>query len=429
MRLRSARAVAIVAVAVIVSVTIAAPTSAQQIDFSTNTPVPQGFFPTNTPIPSPTLTPSSTRTYTPSPLPTLTPSRTPTPTLTPTPTATQVGPFDYPEGYNPLTGLPYTSDEARARRTFIMKISNFPPVVRPQYGVNQADVVYEYEVEGGVTRFAALFRENAPERVGPVRSGRLVDVELVQMYDALFGYSGASDPVNALLRSQPWFGRVISPARGDNCVEAGYCRIEREGVAFEHTLFVDMRLAWERATARGGTVNEGRRGRGFSFSDLPDLNAPAAATIDVDYYGETTARWEYNAASGRYQRFTDGEAHFDAAEDQQLWTDNLVIIEVEHVERPDLFEPESSSASHQISLFGGGSAYVFRDGRWVEGYWRRECKGTEPDPEFPVEREDPCWSRAGDALQLVYGDNTPIMLKPGRTWVMVTRWLNYVAVG
>jgi len=337
-----------------------------------------------------------------------------------------VGPVNYPEGFSPLTGLPYPNAEAQARRNFILKISNFPPIVRPQSGVNQADVIYEYEVEGGVTRFAGIYRNNAPTHVGPVRSGRIVDVELVQMYEGLFGYSGASDPVNALLRSQPWFPRVISPARGDNCIEAGYCRFESEGMAFEHTLYVDLTLAYERATLRG--INEGRRARGFAFSDIPDDGGEIANDIFVDYYGQTDARWQFDPDTGRYQRFSDGEPHFDAADGEQLWADNLVIIEVEHQERPDLFEPESKSASQQINLWGQGRAYVFRDGRWVEGFWRRECRGDVPDPEFPPEREDPCWSRAGDALQLLFGDNAPIHLKPGRTWVMVTRWMNYVTI-
>ncbi|MBK8022141.1 MAG: DUF3048 domain-containing protein [Chloroflexi bacterium] len=434
--------IAVLAIGVVLSgALVAIPASrAQDVGFATNTPIAPGGFATNTPIPSPTETPTNTNTPTITPIPSDTPTQTPsptrtftptptfTPTYTPSPTPTLVGPFDYPEGFSPLTGLPYPSDEARNRRNFIMKISNYPPVVRPQSGINAADVVWEYEVEGGVTRFAAIFRNNAPEHVGPVRSGRLMDVELVQMYEALFGYSGASEPVENLIRSQPWFPRVISPNRGDNCEEAGYCRFPQDGLAFEHTLYGNLAMAWDRATARGGSINEGRRARGFSFSDIPDASGQAANDIFVDYYGQTDGRWQYDPTTERYIRFTDGVAHFDAADGEQLWADNLVIIEVEHVERPDLFEPESKSASQQISMWGQGRAYVFREGQWYEGFWRRECKGTEPDPEIPVEREDACWSRAGDALQLLYGDNTPIHMKPGRTWVMVTRWMNYVAI-
>ena len=90
-------------------------------------------------------------------------------TFSPSPRV-EVGPWDYPHGINPLTGLPYPNDEALKRRNLIVKVSNWPPRVRPQHAVNQADLVYEYEAEGGVTRFAAIYRNNAPEQVGSIRS-------------------------------------------------------------------------------------------------------------------------------------------------------------------------------------------------------------------------------------------------------------------
>ncbi|MBC7812358.1 MAG: DUF3048 domain-containing protein, partial [Burkholderiales bacterium] len=121
-----------------------------------------------------------------------------------------------------------------ARRNLIVKVSNWPPIVRPQSGLNSADVVYEYEVEGGVTRFAAIFRNNAPPHVGPVRSARLLDLELVVMYQALLGYSGTSEPIQQLILAAPWRIQAISPFMGDNCEEAGFCRFPRGGLAFEH---------------------------------------------------------------------------------------------------------------------------------------------------------------------------------------------------
>ena len=114
-----------------ISVLMSAPTEAQL--FNTNTPNPEPIlFITNTP-PGPTRTPT--------PLPTETFTPTSTPTTTPTPTPTPIGPFSYPEGINPLTGQLYPNEEARNRRNLIVKISNFPPIVRPQTNVNMADVV------------------------------------------------------------------------------------------------------------------------------------------------------------------------------------------------------------------------------------------------------------------------------------------------
>ena len=116
----------------------------------------------------------------------------------------EIGPWDYPSGVNPLTGLAYPSDEAMSRRNLIIKISNWPPKVRPQHALSLADLVYEYEAEGGVTRFAALYRNNAPAQVGSVRSARLLDIELISMYAALLAYSGTSSAHPRYLYQRPF---------------------------------------------------------------------------------------------------------------------------------------------------------------------------------------------------------------------------------
>jgi hypothetical protein len=235
--------------------------------------------------------------------------------------------------------------------------------------------------------------------------------------------------VQRLFLNQMWRRWIISPAIGDNCEEAGFCRFPEDGKAFEHTLYTDTNMVWARATGRG--VNEGHRARGFAFSDIPDAGALPGLDVDIAYYGQIDARWQYRPETGTYVRYTDQYPHFDAADGQQLWADNVVIIEVPHVERPDLFEEESKSASQDIELWGQGRAYVFRDGTYYEGYWKRDCRGEIPNPTpTPVvgTMDTGCYYRTGDALQLIFGNNEPIHLKPGRTWVMVTRWMNYVTI-
>lgn len=360
--------------------------------------------PTDTVTPSPTLTPSYTPTPTETFTPTFTPTATFTPTDTPTPTPTPIGPFFYPEGINPLTGLLYPNAEAQARRNLIVKISNYPPIVRPQHGVNQADIVFEYEAEGGVTRFAAMFRSNAPERVGSIRSARLLDMELVTMYEALLAYSGTSEPIQRMLLAADFKFQLISPSIGDNCDNAGFCRdntlTER---AFEHTLFGDTTKMWEIATKRN--VNTGYRALGFAFNEKTNEGGTPATDIFTNWFGQTDARWQYDETTGRYLRYTDSIAHFDAADGEQLWTDNLVILEVPHNRRPDLFEPGVNYESLEVALWDQGRAYVIRDGVYFSGFWRRR-------------NQDP-----GEALQLIFGNNESIFLKPGRTWLAVTRFL------
>ena len=132
--------------------------------------------------------------------------------------------------------------------------------------------------------------------------------------------------------------------------------------------------------------------------------------IFINWYGQTDARWQYDEATGRYLRYTDSVPHLDAATGEQLWVDNVVVIVVPHERRPDLFPPGASYESLEIQLWDQNYAYVARDGEFWQGFWRRENR--EP----------------GTALQLLYGNNIPIMLKPGRTWIEVVRGFGDVTI-
>ena len=157
-------------------------------------------------------------------------------------------------------------------------------------------------------------------------------------------------------------------------------------------------------------VNDGYRALGFAFDETPDANGLPTQDVFVNWYGQTNARWIYDEDSERFLRYTEGLPHLDAADDSQLWADNLVILEVEHLERPDLFEPGASNASIEIAIYEQGRAYLIRDGMVYQGFWRRRS-------------ENP-----GDAIQLIYGDTVPMKMKPGRTWVSVVRGLGNITL-
>ncbi|NDJ75964.1 MAG: DUF3048 domain-containing protein, partial [Chloroflexi bacterium] len=104
-----------------------------------------------------------------------------------------IGPEEYPEGINPLTGLPVYDPEVLLRRPILVKVVNAPDMARPQWGLPQADVVWEYWMPGGFTRFAAIFYSQSPERVGPIRSLRMPDFELAHIYNSLIATSGMAN--------------------------------------------------------------------------------------------------------------------------------------------------------------------------------------------------------------------------------------------
>ncbi|MEJ2149383.1 MAG: DUF3048 domain-containing protein [Chloroflexota bacterium] len=230
-------------------------------------PTPQ---PTYTPLP--TQTPLPTFTPLPSPTPTAAPSATPTP-----PPAPQViGPESYPGNVNPLTGLAVDDPSVLQRRPLLVKISNAPPIVRPQSGTSSADLVFEHYAEGGWTRFTALFYSQGVDHLGSVRSARLIDLELPQMYDAMLVFSGASNGVIELIRRSDLYPKqVISPQFGYG--EPYFVRFPRDELPFEHTLFSDT------ASARRAWPSARRRLHGASRRASPRWITPARV-----YPGSTT---------------------------------------------------------------------------------------------------------------------------------------------
>ena len=353
----------------------------------TNTRSPLAFLPTNTPIPPrhrhrrsrpphrPTLTPSLTPTFTDSP------SLTPSPTYTPSPTR----PWS---DRRSLPGRLQSADRAalsqrRSDEPAQPARSKFPTIrrlcarraasIRRMWSTNTKSKA----ASPASPRSSAATR---PTHVGPVRSGRLMDLNLVPMYEALFSYSGASAPIQQLFL-QPALAAVDHLARrlATTAKKPGFCRFPKDGVAFEHTLYADTNQdlgagdgARRQRRTSGARLRLQRRAGRRTASPRP--------TWTCTITGRSMPTGSIAPTPGITSATPISMPHMDAADGQQLWADNVVVIEVPHEERPDLFEEESKSASQQIDLWGQGRAYVFRDGQYYEGYWRRDCRGEVPDP-------------------------------------------------
>ena len=282
-----------------------------------------------------------------------------------------IGPTDFPANVNPLTGETVSHPALLARRPLAIKISNYPPLVRPQAGLNSADLIFEHYAEGGVTRFTAIFYGQDADQVGSIRSGRLIDLEIPKMYDAAFAYSGSSGPVQEMIRNSPFFDRVISPDFG----HSGFYRVDNHNVAIEHTLFTDTPTLHYLLGLRGQDVAPQFQ-TGMAF--LPAVPASSTATansVEIRYRG-TNVFWQYNAGSGRYSRWTDGQPHLDANTGQQVNFRNIIVLGAHH-EDTDILEDlvDGGHYSIQIQIWGEGPLSLFRDGQRYEGVWRRANEG------------------------------------------------------
>ena len=346
--------------------------------FATQAPLtPTPPLATNTPLPAP----KPVATATPQP-----PANEPDPAIIASPTDTPEPAITRGENENPLTGLRVDDPAILQRRPLHVRIGN-DPEARPQVNLSRADIVYEEIVEWWITRLTAIYYGDAPDMVGPVRSARLINGQLTQQYDAVLVNSGGSDGVRWALSQLP----ITNLDEYFHPQPYAY----REGEPWQRRLVVNAAEAHDYLTeadmAHAVTL------RGFTFDPKPQSGDPAES-IFIDYPAKSAeVLWRFNADTGEYERYVEGEPFIDAVTGSIISVPNVIIYFAEHFET-DIVEDSTGATSVRIEANGEGRALIFRDRTLVEGRWRTD--GTQT-PEF------------------VDGAGKPIPLRPGRTWIQV----------
>jgi len=300
------------------------------------------------------------------------------------------GAFSPPGGVNGLTGLPLLAARA-GQRPLIVCINN-DPAARPQLGLGQADVVYEYLMEGyGITRFSAIFYGEEATQIGPVRSARLINYYMGALYDAGLICSGASDQVRYTLKHEAPF-----PYMDIDLDDPSNSR-------YSASIGSDYRTRLRTSTAGGRRwladwgVEQPPQLRGFTFGALSDGGSPATS-INIPYPYGSTSGYRYDSGSGRYQRNLAGIPQVDGNTGAPVAVENVIIQVVTH-EATDIVEDSLGSTSIRLNLFGSGRAYLFRDGQAFVGTWRSASRGDLPH----------FYSDSGQELPL----------KAGKSWISI----------
>ena len=361
--------------------------------------------PTETPVSTSTRRPVAPTTASPASPASPTPG---VPTRTPSPTPDTSIQTTFAPDEDPLTGLKVSDPNVLNRRPLAIKVSNYPPEVRPQRGLSQADLVFEHILEG-VTRFTAVFYSQTPELVGSVRSARYLDLEIPVMYKSFFAYSGSSGGIRQKIAKVPWFNRVMSPDFG--VPESGnpFVRVPEASQYFEHTLFAKPPLLYKWALDHG-LDNSRPELKGMAFSDLPIGPSQPVFTVTIPYAWRSSrpteiVRWHYDAATGRYLRSADGEPQVDANNLQPISAANVIVVYANHItdctiqENPLSIDPDCQlpgQFSIQVQIWGEGPVQIIRDGKVQSGRWVR--------------------ARPEDMLTFVGADGKPLPLKRGNSW-------------
>jgi hypothetical protein len=273
----------------------------------------------------------------------------------------------------PYTGLEDPAGLSQTRSSLAVKIENTPEA-RPQTGLDLADVVYEEVVDGGITRFWAVFNSTAAETVGPIRSVRAMDPGIVAPLHGVVAFSGGTSGNVALVRATP------TVAVDEN--NAGDAFFREPTRSSPHNLYGSTALLW-----------------GFGGQPVP----PAALFTYLDdgaaFVGEPMLSFHVNfeqgydvtyvwdGIAGAWKRFQRTDEPFMAAgiPEVHVAPTNVIVQFVQY------------SGAGEGNLFGTGEAWVFSNGQLIRGTWSRLY------PEAPT--------FFADAL------GNPILLTPGRTWV------------
>lgn len=301
----------------------------------------------------------------------------------PTTTTTQVANTDL----SPLTGLPYSNPSDATRPAIAAKIDNAPQAW-PQSGLLHADVIYEEMVEGGLTRYMAVFQSQNASVLGPIRSVRASDADIAAPLHGFFAYSGGIPTFVSDIRASG-----VKDV-GANVLGNAYYRLGSRPEP--HNLYTSTTTLYKDAAAAGITAGPPpklfdfrKSGTGFSAS-----GASSVGTVTVDISGNADDRWTWNPSSGYWTRTTNGVPQHNSSgipENAQN-----VIVEFVTYSNTGFVDPAGNPVPQAHSV-GSGNAIFLSGGK--------EARGT--------------WSKASERSVTKFADASgqKVDLAPGRTWV------------
>lgn len=290
----------------------------------------------------------------------------------------------------PLTGEPAPGGTVPRRPALAVKIDNYPDA-RPQSALDQADIVFEEPVEGGITRLVAVYQCQSPPLIGPVRSAREPDVAIAdELSDPLFVHAGGIDPILAMIDAADLTD--IDLVTSDSSLA-----ITPPGRDAPYDTYVSPATMW--ATEPDDTTPPAPL---FAYTSSPPQGGEPVRAVDIPFSGYSDDTWTWVGSAFDWQLSIGGEPATTPSGDSvegpasPVAAADVVVLSV-HTFTGPWVENSEGAQEVEVDATGSGPALVLRDGQAVSGTWER------PSLSAPA--------------QLVDGDDRPIDLTPGETWV------------
>lgn len=306
----------------------------------------------------------------------------PVPPSTVTPTAAFSSDFVEPD---PLVPAPLRGtlvpEGSLTGPSLAAKVDNHEEA-RPQIGLERTDIVFEELVEGGLTRYVAIWQSDVPELIGPVRSIRPMDPDIVSPFGGIIAFSGGQEQFVDMMRNTP----VYNAIHGESDTESTFYRID--GYSSPHDVVVRAQQLISEHPDLAAPAQQ------FAYSvdassSTAGLDGAPTASIDLRFSDERFPGWVWDAASGTWLRSQEGSPDLDA-EGAQLSAVNVVTLRVDEVYDYDAEVP-------QAVMVSSGEAWVSTGGKTVHATWAKDA------PTAPI--------------RLVDDLGATVRLAPGNTWV------------
>jgi hypothetical protein len=323
------------------------------------------------------------------------PAAVPTPSVSVTTSPTPTPP---PPILAPLTGRPVPTKTIARRGVLAIKIDNAVPA-RPHIGLDKADVVYEEPVEGGITRFIALFQSRDVKTIGPIRSGRLADIDILRDYGRpILAYSGAAGYVSDALKRSDLIlmrhGAFGSLFWRDRSRYGPHNLMSSTGALYRNAprrplLEVPPLFSFDRELPDAPTPSP-------SPSVLREPPAwPSGRTVRVPFSSPAyTAVWRYDEVTGLYRRWHGSRRH-KVVSGRQITAANVIVMKVRAA--TGTRRDGAGNTTPQLTLVGSGAATLLRDGVRIRGTWHRASLGAH--------------------TTFVDTEGRPFVLAPGNSWI------------
>lgn len=282
----------------------------------------------------------------------------------------------------PFTGM--TTEEENMRRPVLVTINNHP-LARPQSGISDADIVYEFIAEANVTRLLALFQSELPEEIGPIRSARDYFIYVAQGLDAFYVAHGYSPDAQQLLQSG-----FIDNVNGMQYDGTLFKRSTERKAPHNSYISGDNVLA---AADKTNASMEMKKVPPLSFHDaLEDAKIGDDASAIAVHYGvdpNFTSNYVYDADKGTYIRTVNERVTTGKVNDEQVELANVLVFEVDYSVIDDI-------GRQAVDLESGGKAMLFQAGLAQAINWKNDNGVLTP---------------------VING--VPAKLVPGKTWIHI----------